>query len=193
MAQEPTSTASSAEGPPEVSSRSDILRYLGSVGWAEHKETDVGANLHRFPGTGIASGRGYGRIAATRRLSDLAHGMPAPPVSHPRADIRTTHRYDGVVVGIDWDDGIFEAKLSDGESHTTWVADFLLDEVDEDDRELVKVGALFYATVGRVRLAEKRWQTTSGLTFRRIPPPRSEDVAAAVERGAKLRSKLSGD
>lgn len=189
----PTSTDIPAAEPESASTRAELLRYLGSVGWTEHRETDVGENLPRTLGTGIGMGPSLGHIAAERRLSDLAQGVPATPVSRPRADVRTTHRYDGVVVAVNWEDGIFEAKLSDGESSTSWMADFLLDEVDDDDHELVKVGALFYATVGRVRLTKDRWQATSGLTFRRIPPPRSEDIVEALEHGAKLRSKISGD
>lgn len=134
-------------------------------------------------------------VSAFVRESLAAPGLrPATRLPRPLVEIVVTDRWEGVVTRLDRRGGLFEAQfVAVGRTHPKLAAEFLIEEVDEDDRELVRPGALFYATAGRLRVSKRRWQPTSEIRFRRLPPLRREELDDALEYGRKMRHKLGLD
>lgn len=178
------------------SERRAALGYLGDLSEVHERrsaaDTDVLVTSFAQPDTYFLTDEqvGSGLGAAARPLARLARSFPKAEAPAPRSEFRMSDRYDGVVVSIDHEAGVFAAKFADAESTSGLTADFLIDEVDEDDLELLRPGALFYVILGKVRV-EWRWQPTSTIRFRRVPPIRDERIAEALERGAKARAKFS--
>lgn len=89
------------------------------------------------------------------------------------------------------EDDVFDGEFVPlGQSGPRLKASFLLSEVDSDDTELVRPGALFYIVSTHVRVSSRRWQPSSTMIFRRIPRPRSVDVSRALIEAADLRRTL---
>jgi hypothetical protein len=113
----------------------------------------------------------------------------APPL--PEADVVVTERWEGWVTHVDEEAGLFEGMFhAAGQEGPLLKADFLLEQVDEDDRELVRLGGLFYAVAGKLRVSRRQWLPTSLIRFRRLPRVGTEDVEDAFEYGEKMRQRL---
>lgn len=116
---------------------------------------------------------------------------PTTRVIAPNLDtnVTVTDRWDGVVVNAD--EEFFEGEFVPvGKREPRFHATFLMSEVEKDDLELVRPGALFYVIASRVRVSERRWQPSSVVQFRRIPRPTSEELVEAKAYAVRLRQKL---
>jgi hypothetical protein len=112
----------------------------------------------------------------TRRPTTASESAPAP-----KTNIAVKHTWEGVVTSIGSD--IFQAKIVPlGEVEPVLRGEFLIEEVSEDDRELLRVGALFYVVAGRFQVSRHHSQATSTIRFRRMPRIRPEDIEAAMAR-----------
>lgn len=119
----------------------------------------------------------------------LGEDMLSVAAPRPQTNVIVTGRWEGAVtnVGQETFDGQFvpvdrrEPRLE---------ATFLISEVDEDDLELIRPGALFYIVASEVRVSARRWQPSSVVQFRRIPRVTENDIADASAQAAKLRQKL---
>jgi hypothetical protein len=182
-----------------VPGRDRVLEFLRQYEWASGGpgfdgtgDTNVKADDSLFSShtTGARSPI-TGAVLARRRVAQLAGGLPSLPLARPYAEISVTDRWDGVVTNIDPHGEFFEATfVPAGADGPVLTAEFLVDEVDEDDRELIRHGALFYALAGRLRISDTRWQATSAIRFRRVPPTRSDDLDDAREYALKVRQRL---
>lgn len=131
------------------------------------------------------------RIAGPNVARFVQDFLPAPP-PEPSAEIKVLERWDGVVVALHRESGVFEGQfVPEGQATPRYRADFLIEEIDEDDQELIALGALFSVTYGRMRVSSRRWQPTSRVRFRRIPPLRPDDLEAAYNYAAKMRAKIT--
>lgn len=163
-------------------------------------------NLHRWQERrdflAHASPLGSETSARERQISPWGDQPPSLLAAHlPRAtDIerpavpritrsRIVRRYVGVVQEIHED--IFSAILSQAPEHDDLVAEFVVDEVSDDDRELLKPGAWFYVSVEKQTWPDGRSSTLSSLRFRRLRRWTEEEIAIARERGLKMAQLLA--
>lgn len=106
-----------------------------------------------------------------------------------RLPVRVTDRWTGFVSEV-FEDGFFEVELrtaaADGD---TILAEFRLDEVDDDDLDLVIQGAPVYVTSGLFRDG-RRVRTVASVRFRRLPPWSEEELTIAKERARKRMQRL---
>lgn len=111
------------------------------------------------------------------------------PVLRPAARFIVLQKWEGQVLTADA--STFTAKLLDlTQGATEEIAEFDLEEVNDDDHELVGPGAVFYWSIGyRVEPSGER-SRSSVMRFRRLPAWSENDVAAAKERAAELRRRL---
>jgi hypothetical protein len=76
--------------------------------------------------------------------------------------------YDGVVQHVNGEYFVGEF-VPTGRSEPRLRADFPIEQVTEDDRELLAPGALFELWVGSTRMSGLRWASTSDVRLRRLP------------------------
>jgi hypothetical protein len=69
-------------------------------------------------------------------------------------------------------------------------SDFSFDDLGESDRALVRPGAVFYWTVGRLTNAAGTTSNQSLVRFRRIPAPTATQVAQAKAEAGELLREL---
>lgn len=85
-------------------------------------------------------------------------------------------QWEGVVEEVN-EAGVFNARLlslngGSGGAAQPEFTDFSIDDLaNDDDKELVQIGAVFYWTVGRARNAAGTVTNVSLVRFRRLPPP----------------------
>jgi len=104
-------------------------------------------------------------------------------------NVQVTDRWEGVVTSVS--DELVEAQFAPiGKRAPTLSATFVLSEIDPDDLELVRPGALFYLVATRVQISARWWQPSSSLHFRRIPPPSDAEVAEAEAYAVELHEEL---
>jgi hypothetical protein len=118
-------------------------------------------------------------------------GRPAEQVQGPRTttSVEVTGRWEGVVRSVA--DDLIEAEFAPVDSRSPSLkATLLRSEVDHDDLELVKPGALFYLVTSRVRVSAHWWQPSASIHFRRIPEPGEAELLEAQAYAAELREEL---
>lgn len=104
----------------------------------------------------------------------------------------TRQEWEGVVSSIDHDK--FTARLTDVTGLPTTPqeeADFPLELVSEDDRDLLAPGAIFRWSIGYQRLPSGTKQLISQIVFRRLPQWTARDIARADEILATLAAHFS--
>ena len=100
--------------------------------------------------------------------------------------------WEGVVERVGAE--VFSATLRDrtqNESYATEAAELPIADVSDDDRELLRPGAIFYLTVGRVTRASGRQDRVGRLVFRRLPAWTESTLRRAEERAARLSRFLA--
>ena len=78
--------------------------------------------------------------------------------------------WEGVVETVG--DESFTARLRDlivNERYPSETAKLPIEDISDDDQELLKVGAVFYLTVGRLKRPNGRQQRFGRIVFRRLP------------------------
>ncbi len=96
--------------------------------------------------------------------------------------------WEGVVDEVCEDEGIFTARLCDltaGEIYPSETAEIPIEDVSDDDRELLRPGAVFYLTTGRA-LRSGRWELFGRMAFRRLPGRTPADLRRIEERARSL-------
>lgn len=115
------------------------------------------------------------------------------PLVLENSQVRIQSRYEGDVAAVEDADGFFQALLQKpGEPHDL-LADFSLDAVMADDRDLVVPGAAFYVLTGRLQMGGGRTSSVTSVRFKRLGRLRQEDIDFHLERGAKYRALLGLD
>ena len=95
--------------------------------------------------------------------------------------------WEGVVERIEGD--IFVARLRDmtaDEVYPGETAELPVGDVSEDDRELLRVGAVFYMTVGYYVWADGRRERFGRVVFRRLPGWTASALERARERARRI-------
>lgn len=138
--------------------------------------------------TGIDGIRQAALDAAADPVAEQAVTRPATPAP---VRLRVTQRWDGVVLEVDPDAGLFTAKVVPlGCDGPELYADFRLDKVDDQDLPLLREGALFFAITGYIPVGPGQRIQASTLRFRRLAKWRSEDVDFMRARARKRRAVL---
>lgn len=102
-----------------------------------------------------------------------------------------TQRWEGYVTAIHED--YFQARIEDLTNPGTYeIIKFDLDEISPEDESLLKLGAVFYFSIGYV-LNNGQREKTSLLRFKRIAEWTEEEFNRAVDRGQKLSNNLKWD
>jgi hypothetical protein len=118
-------------------------------------------------------------------------------VVQPRAVVKmpelprfvAVQEWEGFVVDISHETAEFTARLANLTDDSDYLEEevtLALDEIDEDDRELVKVGAVFRWIVGYQQAKFARRESVSSIVFRRLPAWTAEDISRARARGEAL-------
>ena len=120
---------------------------------------------------------------------------PHPLSSQALPEEKSTERseeiirdWEGVVDEVLEDEGIFSARLCDltaGEIYPSETAEIPIEDVSDDDRELLRPGAVFYLTTGR-SLRRGRWELFGRMAFRRLPSRTPADLRRIEERARSL-------
>ena len=95
--------------------------------------------------------------------------------------------WEGVVETIG--NETFTARLRDrasSESYAGEMAELPVADISEDDRELLRSGAVFYLTVGRLVRASGRQERVGRLVFRRLPAWTASTLRRAKQRAERL-------
>jgi|CXWL01.1.fsa_nt_gi hypothetical protein len=84
----------------------------------------------------------------------------------------------------------FTARLIDQTGNTSdEEAEFSLDEIDEEDRDLVEAGAVFYWSIGYKDRSSGR-ERISTIRFRRLPVWTPKELRIAAQEAARVREKI---
>jgi hypothetical protein len=88
----------------------------------------------------------------------------------------------------------FHARLRDqtrNEGYASEIAELPIADVSADDRELLRPGAIFYLTLGRVTRASGRQERVGRLVFRRLPAWTPSTFRRAQQRAERLSQFLA--
>lgn len=98
-------------------------------------------------------------------------------------------KWEGVVTEVEKD--IFNARLLDlTDDNPEEEADFSIEEVSEDDRKLLKPGAVFYWSLGYLTTGTGQVIRTSIVKFRRLPAWTETELKKAQEQATKIRRTI---
>lgn len=117
-------------------------------------------------------------------------------VGHLKLDLQSRlivlQTWEGFVDEVRTDEGLFQARLSDltDENNGEEVVELLIDDVDEDDLELLRVGGVFRWIIGYREKIQGRRERVSSLVFRRLPGWSKVDLEAAKREGAAVANAL---
>lgn len=141
-----------------------------------------------FSPTGSAAAQATGLSAAADPVAEQAVMRPLTPLP---VRLRVMERWDGVVLDLHLEEGFFTARVVPlGRREPELYVDFRFDKVDEQDRPIVEVGALFYAISGYIPIGPGERIQASSLRFRRLAKWRAEDVEFMRASASKRRAAL---
>jgi hypothetical protein len=107
---------------------------------------------------------------------------------------RKTQRWQGHILELKNDNKTFVAKLEDlsNPSSTNEILEFEVGEVSPDEIELVKVGAIFYWSIGTV-MTNGQIKKQSILRFKRVASWTMAEFDSAADLYHRFKSKLPKD
>lgn len=117
--------------------------------------------------------------------------MPIKPRTRQFVSFHPLQEWEGTVTDVEGD--TFTARLTDltaGKSVAEEEADFLVDDITDDDRQLLLPGAIFRWAVGYQRSSGGSKKRVSHIVFRRLPMLTEKDAAEAKEEGARRSAAL---
>ena len=117
--------------------------------------------------------------------------IPQIQIRFPKVTFQTLQKWQGTVIEISPDTFLAVLTSIDGEE-IEQEAEIYLNEVEEEDRYLVKPGAIFYWSIGYLNRPSGRIRA-SMIRFRRVPKWSKQDVNAAKNRAESLRKSLFGE
>ena len=100
--------------------------------------------------------------------------------------------WEGVVDDVDEEGKVFTARLRDlvaGETHPSRTVEIPIGDVSDDDRRLLRPGAVFYLKAGRA-LRKGRREMFGRVVFRRLPNWTSAELRRVEERARRLMDFL---
>ena len=98
-------------------------------------------------------------------------------------------KWEGVVLEVQ--DDAFLARLVDlTHPGPDEEAEFPLDEISEEDRPLVRPGAIFYWNIGYHDSSGGQRKRDTMIRFRRLPAWRREEIEAARQEAERLRASI---
>jgi len=106
----------------------------------------------------------------------------------PQDEFVALVKWEGVVTKLD--KKCFEADLYDKSRHTTEEAEFSLEDVSEQDFELLKIGAIFYWSIGYLDRVSGQRIKSSIIKFRRLPTWNDQDLKEARKRAEDSTKNL---
>ncbi len=131
----------------------------------------------------------------TGRDATLVHlPLPIKPRTRQFVSFHPMQEWEGTVTEVDGD--TFTARLTDltaGKSVAEEEADFLVDDITDDDRQLLVPGAIFRWAVGYQRSSGGSKKRVSHIVFRRLPMLTEKDAAEAKAEGARRSAALKWD
>jgi len=128
-----------------------------------------------------------GMLVAPRPILFAAEQAPKPP-----EDFLVLQDWEGAIDSIGSE--TFTARLRDRTSNDVYaseIAELPIADVSDDDRELLRPGAIFYMTVGRVTRASGRQDRVGRLVFRRLPAWTASTLRRAQQRAERLARFLA--
>jgi hypothetical protein len=124
--------------------------------------------------------------------SNLSPDLIAPPApALPLKPLQLLQEWEGTVTEVK--DESFVCDLVDitaGHSIPEEIAELPIDEISEDDRDLLRPGALFRWTIGYYEAGGVR-RKTSQVQFRRLPMWRPQDLKKSEEWADKMAKFLA--
>lgn len=103
--------------------------------------------------------------------------------------IKVTHRWEGSVLYVH--DDFFEAKLTSLTDESADVtAEFIIEDLSNDDRSLLRPGASFYVTAILEPRSGGRVRHSSDVRFRRLGRWNEDEIALIKDRAKKRRAAL---
>lgn len=100
--------------------------------------------------------------------------------------------WEGAITAINFDCGIFVARLYPvtGNSQEIAEAEFDIDDVSENDLDLLRIGGIFRWMVGYRTQSYGQRERISAIVFRRLPGWSEEDLYAARAEGERLAASI---
>ena len=102
-------------------------------------------------------------------------------------------RWEGFIEAVDWEAKTFTARLYDLDDIDTGdfeVAELYIDDVDEDDRELISVGAVFNWIIAYRDEKLRKRERVSSIVLRRLPNQTQQDLEDARRSGKEIADAL---
>lgn len=132
--------------------------------------------------------QGNGNDSNTRdtRLGDLPFDLPLP--RPPQIFFNALQKWEGVVTEVRQDTFLSRLVPMVGEG-SDQEAEIYVEEIDQEDRELIELGAVFYWTIGYLDRPSGRMRA-SAIRFRRLPVWTRRELQIAKIEAAKLKSLL---
>jgi hypothetical protein len=107
----------------------------------------------------------------------------------PQDRFVSLQKWEGVVLGVGHDS--FLARLVDltlGSPEEE--GEFCLDDISEEDRPLLKLGAIFYWNIGYHDSRTGQRRKVSEIRFRRLPAWTMKEIEAAKREATRLRDLI---
>jgi hypothetical protein len=143
----------------------------------------------------LGSNEDRGTIITTSRIRDDinrkirgAFPLVTPP---PALSLQPLQEWEGHVTGISSDK--FSARLTDvtaGKQVEEESAEFPIEDLSDDDRDLLEIGATFRWVIGYLRSSSGTKRRVSQITFRRLPTWTKADLDHATKRAEQLASEI---
>ena len=139
--------------------------------------------------------------SAPNRYGDSLERLPRARQRLKFQDTPATDSRERFLVRQDWEGVVetigsetFTARLRDrtnDESIAGEIAELPIADVDDDDRELLQIGGVFYLTVGRLLRANGRHERVGRMVFRRLPAWTKSTFDRAKLRAERLARFLA--
>lgn len=128
-------------------------------------------------------------------LSEIKYRTSTPDKLIPKAEVvqrfQAIQSWEGFVVDVNTRKGTFQARLVDLQKDgnpSEEMAELPLSDVDYDDVELVRPGAIFRWMIGYIKKTHEPKTHQSMIIFRRLPAWTKSDFDRANEFAEKLAS-----
>lgn len=100
-------------------------------------------------------------------------------------------QWEGHIEELDDKLKVFRTRLIDLTSGgTDEYSEFPYDEVDQDDYDLMKPGAIFYYTIGKVKLSSGQIKKDSFLKFKRLPRITQTDLDSVKKQADNFYNRF---
>ena len=120
--------------------------------------------------------------------------MAPPKIKKPEHVQEILQDWEGVVETVEGE--IFTARLRDltsNEPYPSETAELPIEDISDDDLELLRVGAVFYLTVGRLIWFNGRQERFGRIVFRRLPGWTPSTLRRAQKRAERLSLFLDSE